>query len=251
MLLHALADSAELVAVGESGDHRRFPAVGYPRFPTSKPGIGLAYIAITEASGQWQVVVAVTDWEGEIVDIVPGAAVFAPPVWSSDGSRLLFVRGDGVEAEAVVWHRDDGRTQVEFSHAGLRSAAWAPDGRLVYSIGGSVYEHEGSGTLLAEVPAARGLLEYGSDDLYVTVDQLCVAPDGRIAAVERWYRQGLAPSEHIVTIGDSGYDRGEQGRFPQWGDGSLLLTSIQGSAKLEGEATALSAGWNAHSICWA
>ena len=260
MLLLALNDSQELAGVPASGGRHLIPAVGYPRFPAWHPDAGLAYIAISSAPPPWQVVLAVTAVDLELIDIVPGAAVFAPPVWSPDGSKLLFIRGDSDQAEAVVWHRTDGRLESAFALDGLRSAAWDPEGEIVYSVGGEILRRDhDQGTVLGSVPAARGLLEFGSDDLYVTVDQLCISGTGELAATERWYRQGLAPKERIVELHGDTYREGPAGRYPQWrADGSLLFTSDTGTPVLRGttlapllEGTDVLDGSGAHSAAWA
>ena len=254
MLLLALNDRQELAGFEAEGPPRLIPAAGYPRFPAWHADAGLAYLAITTAPEQWQVVLAVTGVDLEIIDLVPGAAVFAPPVWYPDGSKLLFLRGDSTGAEAVVWHRSDGRLESQFAVAGLRSAAWDTEGGIVYSVGGEILRrHERQGTTLGSVPAAQGLLDYGSDDLYVTVDQLCVSGTGAIAATERWYRQGLAPAERIVELRGGSYQHGPAGRYPQWrADGSLLFTSDTGTPTLRDAAPLpLPEGTDAHSAAWA
>ncbi|TAM70676.1 MAG: hypothetical protein EPN48_04775 [Microbacteriaceae bacterium] len=252
MLIHALADSHELAVVDGDGTLRRLPAVGYPRFPTACAGYGLAYVAIAAAASPWQVVIAITDEKFDILDILPGAAVFAPPVWSADGAKLLFVRGDSAAAEAVVWHREDGRTSGVFDAEGLRSATWDGDGRIVYSLGGSVYRKDDPGSPgIPIIPAAGGLLEFGSDDLYATVDQLCIGVSGTVAGVERWYRQGLAPSERIVVVDGTDYVRGPEGRYPQWRGGDrLFYTSTTGIPRSLVGADEPAAGPQAHSVCW-
>lgn len=251
-LVLAPEDRRELIlATGGGTELERIPAAGYPRFPAWRPGGGLAYVAITSAAAPWQVVVAVLDADLDLLDVIPGAAVFARPTWSADGSRLLMVCGDSARAEAVEWSYEDGSTRGRGVRPGLRSAAWSAGGGLVLSVGGSVI-HDGDAQPLMTLPAARGLAEYGSDDLYVTVDQLAIGPQGTTAAVERWYRQGLAPRERVLLIGTDGEVLTVRaGRAPSWlPSGDLLLTSSEGMPVRYGETPIRWAGEAIHSACW-
>ena len=232
-LVLALDGSRDLGVLEPDGSVRRVSAGGYARFPAARPGGGLAYVAITDAPGEWQVVVVVLDERFEPIDMLPGAAVFAPPSWSEDGSSLVFLRGDSLHAEAVEWTAEDGSFRTLIDAAGLRSAVRTSPTALLYSAGGEVLLRDGTaaGERVAVIPAAAGFREFGSDDLFATIDQLSVSPDGTIAAVERWYRQGIAPHERIVLVADGALDQGALGRFPRWAsDGRLLYTSETGEA---------------------
>lgn len=249
-LVLALADTQELVYTDVQGrELRRLGASGYPRFPAARPGGGLAYLAITSAPPPWQVVLAVLDGFGEIVDLIPEAAVFAPPAWSRDGTRLLYLRGDSGAAELVEWTLADGGEQVRKADEALRSAVWDPDGALIWSSGGAIHaEHRPEP--LAAVAAAAGLHDFGSDDLYATVDQVAVSRQGSLAAVERWYRQGVAPQEHVVLVREGRLERQTTGRYPRWTpDGGILCTLEDGRVQLPQELRVLERE-AAHSAEW-
>lgn len=251
-LVLAYEGRQELALTDPSGTvRRRVPTSGYPLFPTARPGGGLAYLAITTAPDPWQVVVTVLDSEFKLLDMIPGAAVFAGPVWSSDGRRLLFVRGDSAEAHVVEWSYEDSEEISHDVRPALRSAAWGAGGELVYSIGGAV-RRGAEPHPLAVLPAASGLIAYGSDDLYATIDQLSVAPSGAIAAVERWYRQGREPKERIIVIASDGHlERREPGRAPQWlPDGGLLYTTESGAVQLPAGDPIFATDASVHSACW-
>lgn len=250
-LILAPQDRSELILADDGGaELRRIPAAGYPRFPAWRPGGGVAYVAITSVAEPWQVIVAVLDPDWNLLDVVPGAAVFGRPTWSPDGSRLLLLRGDSARAEAIEWSYEDGGSRGMGMRDGLRSAAWGSRGELIVSVGGSVVRDDDT---LMTVPAARGLAEFGSDDLYATIDQLTVGPRGEMAAVERWYRQGLAPKEQVIVMEAGGaVVTRRAGRAPWWlPNGDLLLTSDEGVPQRHGHTTAIQwAGEPIHSACW-
>ncbi|MGB3733140.1 hypothetical protein [Microbacterium sp.] len=250
-LVLALEDTQELLFADVRGrELGRIAASGFPRFPAARPGGGLAYVAITSASEPWQVVVVVVDAAGTPIDVIPGAAVFAAPVWSADGQRLLFLRGDSGAAEIVEWAAADGTCTVLKAGETLRSAAWDAEGRLIWSAGGEI-RAEGRAEPISEVAAAAGLSEFGSDDLYATVDQLAISPDGSVAGVERWYRQGLSPAEHVIRVRDGELARQFAGRYPRWmPDGGLLVTLGDGSVGVSGCSAVELSGRPVHSAEW-
>lgn len=250
-LVVALEDAQELVFVDSRGRERlRLAASGFPRFPAARPGGGLAYVAITSAPPPWQVVMVLIDAEGDLIDLIPGVAVFAAPVWSADGERLLFVRGDSGGAELVEWTLADGDEQVRKTGESLRSAVWDAESRLIWSAGGTIHA-DGQTEPIAGVAAAAGLYEFGSDDLYATVDQLAVAPDGSLAGVERWYRQGVSPSDHIVRVREGQLERQVLGRYPRWtSEGRMLCTLNGGIVRMPDGSVVELPGEPAHSADW-
>ncbi len=84
------------------------------------------------------------------------ARVETNPQWSTDGSRILFLSGDGVFSAPS----SGGSARPEMrAVAGepISSAAWAPDGRsIAYSVADSLFIHDpaGQSRLLARVPEA-------------------------------------------------------------------------------------------------
>lgn len=246
----ALTSKPELVVLA---DNEQFVhcAVGLPRYPALDCGqMTLAYIAITQGSGRWQTVVALADAQAGVLDVLPDAAVFAPAVWSPDGSRLLVVQGNDEEAAAVIWHRTTGHTEKVLERRGLRSATWASDGSILYSTDGSVHSVDGLRGPDEVLPAARSLQGYGSDDLFVTLDQLVTGPNGSVSAVERWSTQGQPPEEYIVAKGSGNWARVGRGRYPQWLNGALAYTSERGEPVTRRPRAKFPVGAGVHSIGW-
>jgi hypothetical protein len=70
------------------------------------------------------------------VQLTPDASI--PLGWSSDGTRLLIIRGTGLQERLFVLRADGSETQVTDQAVSIEGAAISPDGsRVVFATGGS------------------------------------------------------------------------------------------------------------------
>jgi len=262
-LVCALDRPPWLVTAGPARPPRPLPSgsvVGTPSFPRVAPDRTLAYVTLTGQAGTrgWLTALAVASPSGQLLDLVPGAAPFCPPAWSPDGARLLFARDrpGAVGAQAVAYDLASGDEEVLFEHPGLRSLAWDADGGVVFStVTGVARRRSGATTELFCHGVADGLQRFGTDDLYVTIDQLTVAGDAA-ALVLRWNEQGRAAREEVWRLRAGRLEQAVAGptSCPRWAPGGGLAVTVGSEVRLAGtpgSSVTLVAGLDGlHSFDW-
>ncbi len=106
--------------------------------------------------------------------------------WSSDGTRLLILRGGDGEEQLVVLHADGSETQVTDRAMQIRSASISPDGsRIVFAAFGRDPAGSDSDCCVYVVEADGGPVEMLPVPAGLFVEEVTFSPDGtRIAYVE-------------------------------------------------------------------
>jgi hypothetical protein len=266
VLVCALRKPPWLVTAGPAHPPRPLPArsvVGVPSFPRVAPDGTLAYVTLTGRTDvrEWLTALAVVSPSGDLLDLVPGAAPFCPPAWSPDGARLLFARDRPGAAGglAVAYELASGHEEVLFDDPQLRSLAWDADGGVVYSTTTGVAGwRQGATTELVRHGVADGLRRFGTDDLYVTLDQLAVVGDSA-ALVLRWNAQGRSAREEVwrVRHGRLVPAVAEPASCPRWGPDGDLAVAMGDAVRLVGTerpatvaATLLAEFDGLHSFDW-
>lgn len=167
---------------------------------------------------------------------VPGAEAF--PMWS--GGRIFFLSDQG--GTGNLWSmRADGAEPKRETHETTWDVRWpavAPDGRIVYSLGGDLHVYQpGTGKdtrLEVDIPSERrlGRVRYPSAEKNATSFEL--SPDGdRLAVVTRGEIMSVAVKDGVtlpITRGSAARERGAS--FS--GDGKTLvyITDAPGEEEL-------------------
>ncbi len=119
-----------------------------------------------------------------------------PIGWSSDGTRLLILRGSGDEGRLFVLDADGAETQVTDRPSAIRGAAISPDGSRVAFTGRT--GSEGPSALYV-VDADGGPTEMLVESRFGIMDELTFSPDGTQIA----YDDGRGDWGHSVWLVDS------------------------------------------------
>jgi hypothetical protein len=210
-------------------------AAGRPLFPTVHRSGRVAYLAITPADPPWQTCVALVAADGELRDLLPDAAIFAPPAWSPCGTHAVTIRGDPADSRLIRTDFDTGEEQILYAQPGLRSVAVGADGTLLFSTAAGLYRlgRDGGVETLFDCEVGAGFIHYGNDDLFVTLDQLAVSADRTVAVVVRWHTAGNSAREMVAVLRDGRLEEVASGRYPQWtASGELILTRPSGDVAL-------------------
>jgi hypothetical protein len=234
-LLVALDDPPGLTVLGSSPVAAPVPTAGRPLFPAVHRSGRVAYLAITPANPPWQTCVALLEPDGALRDLLPDAAVYAPPAWSPCGTHVVTITGEPGSSRLVRTDFHTGEEQTLHVQPGLRSAAVGTDGTLAFSTASGIYRlgSDGGVETLFRWQVGADFIEYGTDDLYVTLDQLAVSADGTMAVVVRWHTAGHAARETVAVLRDGRLLTVAAGRYPQWTvSGELILTRPNGDVGL-------------------
>lgn len=219
---------------GEPDDDLQRLLVGRPLFPRLAATGAIAYLAQMDVDdASWLRVVAFGTPEEGVVDVLPSVVPYAPPAWSPSGDRLALIRGrpDSPVQRVVSYDVRRGAEEVLVEDEGIRSVAWAEERELVYTTVSKVIrlrlDRAGREDLL-EHRVAAAFARFGTDDLYVSLDQVAVSREGRLALVLRWCHQGKPYWEEprLVVDGELRGFRGcPTGRSPRWSvDGRLGIS---------------------------
>jgi hypothetical protein len=125
---------------------------------------------------------------------------------------------------------ESGVEVVHLTDDGVRSCAWAPDERLVVSLTDRIdmlAPASGIRTTLVLDEVASGFAQWGTDDLYVTLDDLCMDSNGRLAWTRSWHQQGRASRGDVHLRGTEGDRTFADARGPRFVEGEL--TVVRGS----------------------
>lgn len=234
-LLVALDDPPGLTALGSNPAAVPVATVGRPLFPTAHRSGRIAYLAITPANPPWQTCIALLAADGELRDLLPDAAVYATPTWSPCGAHVVTIRGEPGSSRLVRTDFVTGEEQTLHVKPELRSAAVGTDGTLAFSAATGIYclGPDGRVETLFTWQVGADFIQYGNDDLYVTLDQLAVSADGAMAVVVRWHTAGHAARETVAVLRGARLVTVAAGRYPQWtGSGELMLTRPNGDVAL-------------------
>ena len=103
-------------------------ALGAPPADAGAPGL-IAFDRTVDGSGR----VALARTSGGIDRVITPAPGNESPVWSPDGSRLLYISGAGfADSDLYVYSLGTGRSRRLTAHAGLDAfPAWSPDGTRI------------------------------------------------------------------------------------------------------------------------
>ncbi|HLQ59389.1 MAG TPA: hypothetical protein VK113_07735 [Gemmatimonadales bacterium] len=103
--------------------------------PTVPSPDGRWIVAARNQNGHW----ALVRWPARqpqsitVLMHAPGESAIADPVWSADGSTVLFVTDAGGFPQVHRWRESDGITQLTAEPLGARSPAPLPDGRILFT----------------------------------------------------------------------------------------------------------------------
>ena len=134
----AMILEGEIVLVGkELGGRATVPVPGphLERSISFKPGSTDTLLFVTDRFGEDAVCLLVSDDEDQpnlrlsrehrIVKLAEGRTPCTGPVWSPDGERIAYTRGNG---DLHVMDADGGGDETLFEHWGLEDYSWSPDG---------------------------------------------------------------------------------------------------------------------------
>jgi len=137
----ALVIAGEIVLVNRELGGRAVVVVPGPhreRFVSFKPGTSDTLMFVTDRFGEDQVCLLVSADEEEsalrkarkrkIIQLTDDKRPATEPLWSPDGDRILYTRGN---ADLHVMDADGGHDKLLFKHWSLAGYSWSPDGRWV------------------------------------------------------------------------------------------------------------------------
>lgn len=241
VFLCAITDSPYLVISDGHATERLLPSeaiIGPAFFPRVAPTGSVAYLTRgpSEGSSEWLSSIVVTTPQFEVVDLLPRAASFSPPAWTSDGQSVVFVRTDPRShiRHAVSYETSSGNETTLFSCSGLRSLGIVEEDCLIYSTHSGIYERALSTAqveTLFHAQVSDWFARFGTDDIFVTQDQLAPSLVGALAFVSRWTRPGRATHEDVMVLENGGLSMMVQrpARCPRWlCDGSLAVATDDG-----------------------
>lgn len=195
------------------GTPRKLIAQG--TWPAVSPdGSKVAYLAsaiqFKETSLNKEIWVARADGESPSKLISGGDDVFGPPVWSPDGKHLAYMRGrfaagmPWIRCQLEVLDTANGATHTLLSTLGLgEMIAWAPDGRIIYSLTEAVPNQNDSNLWALSVDGdgnTRGSatrLTHGTGDASL----ISVTSDGKRLA---YFRQAVEPDVYVTDLEANG-----------------------------------------------
>jgi Tol biopolymer transport system component len=178
-------------------------------WPAVRPdGTMVAYLAsatqFKETSLNKEIWITNADGENPHKVMGGGDDVFGPPAWSPDGKRLAYMRGrfsagmPWIRCQLEITNLSTGETNVLVAAPELGSTiAWAPDGRLIYSLGEAPPNQNdsnlwalrldswgrvlGNATRLTRGPGVASLISVTSDGKRLAFFRQAVEPDVYVA----------------------------------------------------------------------
>jgi Tol biopolymer transport system component/DNA-binding winged helix-turn-helix (wHTH) protein len=183
-------------------------------WPTLCPdGSKMAYLAsptqFKEAALNKEIWVARSDG-GEPRKLLGGGEdLFGAPAWSPDGIHLAYMRGrfasgmPWIRSQLEVLDLSTGQSRVVVSAAGLgNDVAWAPDGRLIYSLAESVPNQNDSNLWAVRVDRNG----HSSEPTRLThgtggASLISITTDGKRIA---YFRQAVEPDVYIIDLESGG-----------------------------------------------
>lgn len=170
------------------------------------------------------------------VSNTPGAAAF--PMWSS--GRLFFLSDQGGTANLWSMNPDGSATKRETRESfwDVRWPAVAPDGRIVYSLGGDLHVYSPSGgkdaKLAIDVPSERQLARVRYPNAAKSLSSFELSPDGeRLVVVTRGEVLSVAVKDGVtlpITRGSAARERGAS--FSGDGRGLVYISDATGEEDL-------------------
>lgn len=174
------------------------------------------------------------------VSKTPGAAAF--PMWS--GGRIFFLSDQGGTANLWSMSADGGglKRETRESYWDVRWPAAAPDGRIVYSLGGDLHIYKpgaqpGNGAdqkLSVDVPSERQLARTRYVNAEKNLSSFELSPDGeRLAVVTRGEIFSVAVKDGValpITRGSAARERGAS--FSGDGRGLVYVSDATGEEDL-------------------
>jgi len=201
----------EISVIG--GTPRKLVAQGV--WPAVSPdGSSIAYLAsatqFKEMALNKEIWVARSDGEQAHKVMGGGDDVFGPPAWSPDGTHLAYMRGrfhsgmPWIRTQLEVLDLASGNSTVVVKTTGMGSAlAWAPDGRLIYSLAEAVPNQNDSNLWALRVDGSGRPLDSPVRLTHGTglAAQISVTRDGKRIA---FFRQAIEPDVYVADVEGNG-----------------------------------------------
>lgn len=228
-LLIALRREPWLELVGPPA-HRIVPVVDQVPFRVRTGQLGhCAYIGLGGTAGDlsWAAALVVHDPAGAILDVRPGAVITGAPAFHPAGTSLAFVRETAAgEREVVELDVASGEETIHLTADGVRACAWPSDDRLLVSFTDRIETLDrasGELTTLVHDDVASGFAQWGTDDLYVTLEDVCMDTDGRLAWTRSWHQQGRASRADVLVRDGADESTIADSRAPRFVAGELAV----------------------------
>jgi len=151
-----------------------------------------------------------SDGEGPRKLVGDGKDVFGPPVWSPDGTHLAFMRGrfaaglPFIRCQLEILNVATGDLNTLLSTTGLRpTIAWAPDGRMIYSLAEAVPNQSDSNLWALRVDRDGRALGNATRLTHVTgeASAISITSDGKRLA---YFRQAVEPDVYVSDLEGNG-----------------------------------------------
>jgi hypothetical protein len=205
---------------------------GQVRFPRVSSKGWIAYHSLPKGVGvKWSSAVVVTEPSGDPIDILPYASPTSPPDWSPQGEKLLLerVNSPGSSTELICYSLDKATERVVLAGPSFRSPLWQDDTHIIYSTGSRIElldVRTGKVESLYEHTVGSQLEVWGTDDLYLVIDELALSRTDELIVRLAWHQQGRPHRSelHLLYHGTLlPTPRPLAGRFPRWSRDSRLL----------------------------
>lgn len=176
--------------------------------------------------------------KGDYKEVSKTAGASAFPMWS--GGRIFFLSDQG--GTANLWSMNaDGSAAARETRESFWDVRWpavAPDGRIVYSLGGDLHVYLPSGSkdikLSVDVPSERPLARVRYPDAAKNLTSFELSPDGeRLAVVTRGEVLSVAVKDGVtlpITRGSAARERGAS--FSGDGRGLVYISDATGEEDL-------------------
>jgi hypothetical protein len=228
-LLIALRREPWLELVGPPSD-RIVPVIDRVPFRLRTGRLGhCAYVALDGGvrDPRFAAALVVHDPAGAILDVLPGPVITGAPAFHPSSASLAFVREIAAdEREVVELDLTSGEESVHLTADGVRACAWQSDHRLLVSFTDRIETLDrasGDRTTLVQDDVASGFAQWGTDDLYVTLEDVCIDTDGRLAWTRSWHQQGRASRADVLVRDGTDERTIANSRAPRFVDGELAV----------------------------